>query len=1168
MLGIIDKNKKAYSPKIFLAKPNRTIIAKLKEAYDITTSRKYGGIHEVSFKIPYTVVRHHQTIKNDHVDILHGHYLLKVDNEWYVINKPKRTASDGKEILEVTAYYLPYELRNKNIVKYDGVKNAQEVMDDCLEGTYWSVGYVDADFVTTFRTFKDVANITVLDFLNQISTTFDGVLYFDTENKLVSMFKEQNLGVDKGLTIKYGKYLRSINEEPNFDEVCTRLYAYGKDNISLHGTLSTGTGFVEDFSYYMYPYEEEVPDIFPNSIPNISPDSYRVIKHSNYMTDALCHALIKYAKLIELKDTEFKSFLETKTAKQVELTALKNELTTLGTELAIIKDNLTAYQATHNNITDATLVKERDDKQSEIEIKTLQIQSKEDEIAVVDSQLTTVVTLLAKENNFSEEQILELDSYIFEKRWSDENFTDKHELLTRAKRELKKLSQPIIQYSVDIVDFLKVVECQRDWDKLGIGDVITIRYDYLGIDIQAKLIGINHNHSDNKITLDIANAKDIKSGFSKISDLMQRATTTSTLLEISKFKWDIAEEANSKVEQIIQGKIDANKNAVVAGVNENYSLDRTGLTLKDPNDPMNFLRGLHNILAFTNDGGNTYKHAITPTGIVGEYIYGKIITGVNLIIGDEDGTLQILGNKAVITDDNDNIVMRWGLYETLAEHGADRYGLKLYRDNNTITIDRDFGFKIQKKKSSLWEDTVWLDLNGRIWLEDITAKRITIINGAGDEIINTDTSTMNIGKFISIIADGKLTTIEKLQIRSEWLTIQAEKIRIEQQADAYASIDRDSQIHTNKAPYLSAFNALKDYIEPLLSKMEETTEVDRDVFNSKFKNYYDQAIKLINDITDALRYSSLQLGQNYNNCIIDAVNGFTALRSDGIVRTMMNATDGIKIQRKVDGVWYDKLYADTFGNLHAEDLIAKRLVLYNDDGQLVLDANTKLFDLSAFNEILGQLKPENIVAKSIIANEGFISDLTVNRLRTTDGDDNPLDLNYIDIAGKTANWITGKRTTQTQAIDSKGRLLYFTDDTKTKMTVTFTEYPVMIWGYSKVTKMEMGFDSNDPNVVPYIRMGAGSGNGDRAKAFIRKLSTSWEVEYISEATGNNRKLSLGNADIDLSCDTTGSVKITENGRMELTHKSGSYIKLEANGDVLIHSTKDCNITSVGKINLN
>lgn len=728
-LGEIKRDLKPKKLDIWLAKPNKQIIAKLSEAYNISQTLNFGGIHEVTFTLPFTVEKEHKQVRNAHVDMVRGHFLLKVDKEWYVLNQPSKSASDGKEVLEITAYLLPYMLRNKMIRAYEGVKKPSEVLGDVLEGTNWKVGYIDSTFELKYRSFE-IPEATTLDCVNQIAETFGGVVVYDTDKQTVSLYRLDLLGVDKGLSIAYGKYLKAIREEPNFDEVCTRLYLYGKDGLTIRGVNPTGTAYIEDLSYYMHPYNETITDA--------EQDTYTVTTHSHYMSDELCHALIKYRNLLEQKSDEFSSLLTQKSALQGQLIALEDEVYHLETELEIILDNLDTWYATKNGQANTELVGQRNAKEAEVAAKRAEINAKNHEIASVLAQIDDLGAVVAVENNFTSEQLAERANFIFERKWENEFISDPEDLLDRGKEEIVKMSQPHLAYTIDIVDFLKVVECQRDWDKLRLGDVVTVRYPNFGIDIKAKIITITHDHDSNSIVLEIANTRDIKSGFLALQDVVRGQISTSTMIDMYKHKWDLGEEAKSQMEQFIDNAIDANKQAIKAGVNETYTLDRRGLTMKDPNDPSNYLRALHNILAFTNDGGNTFKHAITPTGIVGEYIYGKVIAGVNLTIENTAGSFRVDSEGVTVTDADFSVTRSDGRFRT--------------------QINATHGFKMQAwdSASDSYVDKLWADLEGNLHINDLVARRVIIEDGSGNVLIDGVTGKIDFSSFSEVKMSGAI----------------------------------------------------------------------------------------------------------------------------------------------------------------------------------------------------------------------------------------------------------------------------------------------------------------------------------------------------------------------------------------------------------------------------
>jgi phage minor structural protein len=678
MLGSIDRYKQPKDSRLFLCKPDRTTIGELTEAYNKKLSTNYNGIHELSFDLPFVVEKNKKFIRNKHVDEVRGHYLIRYEKgnvkEYFIIQKPSNSLSDGKEVKNVTCFLLPYEINRKIVRSFRGTKQLYNpagsegaLNETLLRKTDWSVGYIDSDIALKYRTF-DVSEQGMIEFISDLSDIFNAVVIWDTINKTINFYKNENLGVNKGLTIEYGKYLKTISEDPDFDNVVTRLYVYGNNGISIAAENPAGMDYVESFDYYLHPFERD--------------QNKNIIKHSNYLTDSLCHALLDYQELIENNIGIFSNLLNEKKPLQTTLTTKSNELFVLQTQLAQIEDGLAVANATQNET--AQLIQDKENKLMEIDIKEQEIDVIENELSVVNGEINDFKNLISVENNFTPEQITERNRFINEQVWSNDSQFDVSELYKEAVEQLHRINQPRIHYSIDLVDFLKVVECQRDWNKLNIGDFVTIRYPNFNIDIKAKLIGINHDEDTHSLSVEIANGSDIENGFMTLKELFNKTVSSSKTIDMSKYKWDMSEENNSEIRKIIEGTWDATKRDIQAGVNESVDISRKGIVIKDPNDPMRYVVMQHGLIALTNDGGNSWKHAIRPDGIIGEVIIGKLIMGENLIIGDENGTFTIDGNLLTIKDNEENTRVKLGEYTT------GKFGLQLRSKNgNDVVLDED-----------------------------------------------------------------------------------------------------------------------------------------------------------------------------------------------------------------------------------------------------------------------------------------------------------------------------------------------------------------------------------------------------------------------------------------------------------------------------------------------
>ncbi|WP_100408455.1 hypothetical protein [Bacillus solitudinis] len=91
-----------------------------------------------------------------------------------------------------------------------------------------------------------------------------------------------------------------------------------------------------------------------------------------------------------------------------------------------------------------------------------------------------------------------------------------------------------------------------------------------------------------------------------------------------------------------------------------------------------------------------------------------------------------------------------------------------------------------------------------------------------------------------------------------------------------------------------------------------------------------------------------------------------------------NATDGMKISRNIGTAnnpnWEDKLYADTNGNLIAEDLTANKLIIKNGTTTLI-NGDTRTIDFTGFNFIDGK---ENVIKGIDVKNDSGVSTFKVD----------------------------------------------------------------------------------------------------------------------------------------------------------------------------------------------
>lgn len=712
----IDIHERAPETRLYLCKPDRTTIAELKDVMKRQLKLIFGGINQLSFTVPYKVMKHNKSIRNPLIDLIKGDYLVRVERvdytDYFIISNPQRMREqNGTEYLSVTCHQLQYEWKDKIVRGFSGTKllynphgNEGVLNETLLTKTDWSITGFDAELINKYRTFDETQR-NLLEFIySSIERYGEYIPVVDTINKQVRIQKAIEVGVNRGLSISDGKYLKSLEQTENFDDIVTRLYVYGRQGVSIQSVIPTGMDYIEDFSFYMYGYEED--------------GSGNVISSSPYMSDGLCGAILNYEELLETKQGEFTNLLDQLSQLRDSLVVRQGELADLQAEMRLLQDQKDGLIAENANLT--SINGQIASKATQIGAKQSQINGIESNINSVNNSISTLRQTISIENNFTPEQIKERQRFVKEKVWSDESYINPEDLYEEGKAKLKRMSQPIVSYTVDSVDFLSALNTPFDWDKLRLGEIVTITYPNFGVDIEAKVIEFDYDIDGQSLKLTIANHRDLKTGFLKFQDLLNKATNVSTDVDMSKWKWDLSESNNTDINRIMNSKWDAAKQAVVAGQDENVVVNERGVTLTNFNNSNGILRLLSSTIAMSNDGGNTYKTAITAEGVVAQSLYGTIIAGQNLTIQNTSGSFSVTGQGVTVKD----------------------MDLTLTRTDNKsrILMNATDGIKIQSSTNGTsWVDKLFADTDGNLILKG------NVEIGSGNSVFKATSQGIQLG---------------------------------------------------------------------------------------------------------------------------------------------------------------------------------------------------------------------------------------------------------------------------------------------------------------------------------------------------------------------------------------------------------------------------------------
>lgn len=666
-------------PKLFVCKPSKETVGFVKDFYNATLTLRFSALNTLTFTVPAEMYIDTKIQRNPLVDLLRERYLIRMElngeTEYFVIMKiSKAMAQDGFEDITYQCYSLGVQITNTLIRNYEETSNLSGHVRHMLNQTNWKLDYVDVDFDMKDREYQ-MSSGNALQCIFDLCEKFNAAVVFNTIKKTVNFHKPKNVGKNRGLRMKKGKYLESFNIDIDAEAMVTRLYAYGAENLDLRRVLSTGSDYIEDYSFYLYPFQHD--------------ENYNVLKKSKYMSDSLCIAIIKYNRKLERLQGQFDSLVAQATTKREELQREEQALSVLTAKRADLLNqrdviNYTYKDDAPNHPEWVDVINRLNTVNAEITAKEAVITSIKNQLQSLTDQITVIKNDVATENNFTKEQIVEWADYWHSKEHYNDSIIDDEDLLKEAKEIFDELRQPPVALTLSIEDFAHHFEYNLDYDKLNIGDLLTLESKNLNITVTAKITEIVMNFDNNSVSVTVANTEAFNSDFDKFIESLNLATGTSTQVDMDKYKWNKGEEALDDVTKILENAFDAAKQLIQGGLNGSVTLSERGLVSVDMEEKSTWLMITNGQLLITPDDGNTVSVAISKNGVHAERLVGRLILGNKLIITDEKGTFTINGNLLTITDTNGRVRVRLG------EYTSGKYGLQLFSKNgNQVVLDED-----------------------------------------------------------------------------------------------------------------------------------------------------------------------------------------------------------------------------------------------------------------------------------------------------------------------------------------------------------------------------------------------------------------------------------------------------------------------------------------------
>lgn len=673
------------SPKLFVCKPSKETIDRVKDYYNASLTMRFSALNTFNFTIPavkYTGMENVLT-KNPVTDSLRERNLIRLEwmggFEYFVIMKiEKFMEQDGFESISYQCYSLGVQIASTLIRSYEEeAKNLSYHVKFMLAETNWKLDYVDADFDLIYRTYE-MSSGNALQCIFDLCEKFNAAVVFNTDKKTISFHHPKNVGKNRGLKLKKGKYLETFNVAIDAEAMVTRLKPYGADGLDIRRLSPTGSDYIEDYSFFMYPFSYT--------------GDYVVTRPSRYMSNELCIAMVKYSKKLENLQGQFDTLVSQATTKREEIQKAEQQLSTYEASERDLLNQRDVINATYAE--DAPNHREWQDVIARLTAVQSQIASQKQFIEGLNSQLDTINASIAQlreevktENNFSGKLIEEWKEFQHTKEYYNDAIIEDDDLLKEAETIFEEWKQPPVVLSLSMEDIRRNVDINLDYDKLNIGDLISLKSENLNVNVTAKITEITTNFENNSVSITVANTESYDDDYSKFIESLNLSSTTSTTVERDKWDWDKGREAYDDVTELLENAFDSAKQLITGGLNGSVTLSERGLVSVDLREKSTWLMITNGQLFITPDNGNTVSVAISKNGVHAERLVGRIILGNKLWIEDSIGVVSIQSGTISIYDDKKALRVHLGRYPDPDNAGKFKYGFRAYKGAFDIRTD-------------------------------------------------------------------------------------------------------------------------------------------------------------------------------------------------------------------------------------------------------------------------------------------------------------------------------------------------------------------------------------------------------------------------------------------------------------------------------------------------
>lgn len=540
-------NKLSREFNLELCRVNRSVVGTIPKKNLNSITRSTVDIDKLDLSIDkYIYVNGIKTLNPLWYEIKEERLICLNSSEYYVLKsnsfksnkKNNRKTNNREESKSFTAYSLEYKLGKIDVSLEDiaiqlmtsDIENDVYSLNDLLiQDTGWSLGHIDDTVIydiaedgtkTEKLRWQETVNKRWYDYIkNDICETFGCIAVYDTLNKKINLYDINTFGENVELYLSNDNYIKDLQREGSSEEIVTRLYLVGREEMDIIGETVTGYPYIEDYSYFI---------------------------DNKEMSDELIAQLKKYYEMVAIRKPIWKDLINQKLAKIEEMTKKKTELYRVYAEINAKKTIRDVYNANEDTVNEAIIIAEITKLIDQQVILEVQIKNLETDIANLTSSINEINILCKRETAtdenglliFNEVTLNELKEFVYCDTYTNDSFLQAKDLIETGKRNISLVSYPTIEYNLDLENFVTNVRnngFNQHWQgDLGLGDIVILYDEDLESEVYLYVNGYtqypNASEDENELDIEISNKKIKDNSIRVIADRLKESELATKLL--------------------------------------------------------------------------------------------------------------------------------------------------------------------------------------------------------------------------------------------------------------------------------------------------------------------------------------------------------------------------------------------------------------------------------------------------------------------------------------------------------------------------------------------------------------------------------------------------------------------------------------------------------------